>query len=216
MRSSAQDKLLSILLKALKPLVHMLLEAGIGHREFSEIAKKAYVDVATKNYGIRGRATNISRVAVMTGLTRKEVKKIRDMDGKGSDPDPRLKPIPASVVLSAWYNNDRFKDADGNPAILEFDADGDSFRQLVKEYAGDIPPGAIRTELKRTGAIEVLSGGRVKALRREFVEPEGFDRMARAIARPLSAMLLNIRQNNLFIPARSWQATGMARKNCER
>ena len=62
----------------LKPIARILLRYGIGFREFAEVAKSAFVDVATAEYGIRGRPTNISRVAVMTGLTRKEVRRLRD------------------------------------------------------------------------------------------------------------------------------------------
>ncbi|MEO0576557.1 MAG: DUF6502 family protein [Pseudomonadota bacterium] len=196
MRSAIQEKLLNVLLKAIKPLVHLLLESGIGHREFSEIAKRAFVEVATKEYGIRGRDTNISRVAVMTGLTRKEVKKIREGLGD-SDEERTLKPIPASVVLHYWFSDSDFLDSSGKPRLLNFDQGENSFRDLVKKYAGDIPPGAIRTELKRTGAIEILDDGQLETRRREVVAPQGSERLLRAIERPLTAMMMNLEYNNI-------------------
>ena len=61
-------------------ICRLLLRHEIGFREFSDLAKAAFVQVATEDYGIRGRPTNISRVAVMTGLTRKEVKRLRDFN----------------------------------------------------------------------------------------------------------------------------------------
>ncbi|MEL6870374.1 MAG: DUF6502 family protein [Pseudomonadota bacterium] len=196
MRSATQEKLLKFLLKAIKPLVHLLLESGIGHREFSEIAKRAFVEVATKEYGIRGRDTNISRVAVMTGLTRKEVKKIREGASR-IDGEKGLKPIPASVVLHYWHTDSNFLASDGSPRVLEFEEGMPSFKDLVKRYAGDIPPGAIRTELNRTGAIRILPNGSLVPIRREVVAAVGSDRLLRAIERPLSALLLNLEHNNL-------------------
>jgi len=74
MQNTMQRQILNALLVALRPLARALLRAGIGYREFAEISKSAFVDIATKDYGLRGRPTNISRVAVMTGLTRKEVR----------------------------------------------------------------------------------------------------------------------------------------------
>ncbi|MDH3905625.1 MAG: DUF6502 family protein, partial [Gammaproteobacteria bacterium] len=73
MRDDIQRQILGAFLVVLKPIARILLRFGIGFREFSEIAKTAFVDVASSDFGLRGRPTNISRVAVMTGLTRKEV-----------------------------------------------------------------------------------------------------------------------------------------------
>ena len=77
MQNDIQRQILGAILLVLKPLARALLRAGVGYREFSEIAKTAFVETATVDYGLRGRPTNISRVAVMTGLTRKEVRRIR-------------------------------------------------------------------------------------------------------------------------------------------
>ena len=85
MQLTAKRYVLRALLVALKPIAKMLLRNGIGYREFAEIAKSAFVDVATSEYGLRGRPTNISRVAVMTGVTRKEVRRIRDKIASGDN-----------------------------------------------------------------------------------------------------------------------------------
>src|SRR5690348_13028076 len=58
----------------LKPLVHVLIRCGITWREFADVAKIAYVEVATRQFGKRGRPTNVSRTAVLTGLARRDVR----------------------------------------------------------------------------------------------------------------------------------------------
>ncbi|MEL7312274.1 MAG: DUF6502 family protein [Pseudomonadota bacterium] len=196
MRSSAQEKLLGLLYKAIKPLVHVLLELGIGHREFAELSKRAFVEVATNNYGIRGRATNISRVAVMTGLTRKEVKKIRDEGPFEKDERFSVKGIPGAEVLHRWHSDPVFLNSDGSPKALEFaDSSGSSFGDLVKKYAGDIPPGALRTELIRSGAVKLDSEKKLHVIRREYAVSEKQELIERAFGLLLPSMTEAIAHN---------------------
>ena len=58
MRDNIQRQILDALLVALRPLARALLRVGIGYREFAEMSKTAFVDVATTDYGLRGRPTN--------------------------------------------------------------------------------------------------------------------------------------------------------------
>ena len=197
MRSKTQEKVLRVLLKALKPLVHLLLEVGIGHREFSEIAKRAFVDVATQKYGIRGRKTNISRVAVMTGLTRKEVKRIRDTEGEDAFSADRIKLVPAGLVLQHWHTDNEYTDSDNRPLRLPFIGNEPSFTSLVKKYAGDIPPGAVRTELLKAGAVESQSDGSLLALRREFRFVDSEDQLFFSLDRWIAGVNANITHNYL-------------------
>lgn len=76
MQEKLKQQVLDAFLLVMRPIVRILLRYGIGYREFLEVTKTAYVDVASSDFGLRGRPTNISRVAVMTGLTRKEVKRL--------------------------------------------------------------------------------------------------------------------------------------------
>jgi hypothetical protein len=171
MSSPLQSKILKALFLTLKPLAKIMLRAGIGYREFSDISKAAFIFEATQGYGLRGRETNISRVAIMTGIARKEVKRIRD---KGFDDmlSNSICESPASVVLSRWHNDERFCDLEKGPYVLRFDQGQNSFSDLVSSYAGDIPPGAMRMELKRVGAVVELEDRKLEVVRRYFV-PEG-------------------------------------------
>jgi hypothetical protein len=66
MQDRIQQQVLGAFLIVLRPIARIFLRFGIGFREFAEISKAAFVDVASTDFGIRGRPTNISRVAVMT------------------------------------------------------------------------------------------------------------------------------------------------------
>ena len=171
MRDEIQQQIIAAFLVALKPVARIFLRYGIGFREFSEIAKTAFVDVASSDYGLRGRPTNISRVAVMTGLTRKEVRRIRDKISEGEQ-TVVVKHTPMWDILHYWHADNEFLDVDGRPAKLPFAGAKSSFSSLVRRFGGDIPPGAMRTELKRVGAVRQDDNGNLEVIKRYF-RPKG-------------------------------------------
>ncbi len=151
------------------------MQWGIGYREFSEVAKTAFVQVATKEYGLRGRPTNISRVSVITGISRKEITKIRSSETDFSA--QLIKGTPAGEVLHRWHTDARFLDLQGHPKQLDFDRSPISFKSLVKEVAGDIPPGAMKSELMRVEAIEECLDGKLRIIKRHYVPARIDDRL---------------------------------------
>jgi len=186
MQDSVQRQILKALLIALRPLARALLRAGVGHREFNEISKAAFVDVATKDYGLRGRPTNVSRVAVMTGLTRKEVRRLRDKSEAG-DEAVVIRSTPMSEILHRWYTEGDYVTSDNRPRDLAFDGPETSFSSLVTKFGGDIPPGAMRTELKRIGAVEELTSGELRVLKRNVSNLADHDRLVSILALQLNA-----------------------------
>lgn len=194
MQDETQRRILRAFLVVLRPIARILLRFGIGFREFSELAKTAFVDVATSDYGLRGRPTNISRVAVMTGLTRKEVRRLRDKIASGNE-TLKIKPTPLSEILHRWHTEEEFLTADSKPIPLPFSGDKSSFRSLVRKFGGDIPPGALRTELKRVGAIKEREDG-VLELVKGSVVPSGLDeRLVLSLVRGAYPLLSTIAHN---------------------
>ncbi len=194
MQDNSKNIVLLALLKALRPIARFLMKFGIGYREFAEISKSAFVDVATSDYGLRGRPTNISRVAVMTGLTRKEVKRLRDKISAGNQVD-MARVIPPAEILSRWHSDPDYLDSSGRPLTLEFDSAAPSFAGLVKKYGGDIPPGAMRTELKRVGAVTETDTGRLTVQVKDFRPIEREDQVQRALGLALYGLALAIDHN---------------------
>ncbi len=156
----------------LRPIVRVLLRAGVPFREFSELAKFAYVEIATNEFGIRGRPTNVSRTAILTGLNRRDVARIRR-----AAPLQMLDSVfmsPGSRILSGWHLEDRYRDAGGNPAPLPLEGEAPSFQSLVRRYAPDLPHIALFKELSAAGAIELTEDGLLIAVRRSYI-PKSFD-----------------------------------------
>jgi len=165
----AKQQTLMFLGAALEPVIRLMLRAGVTWKEFSELSKAKFVDVATADFGIRGRPTNASRVAILTGLDRRDVKRLREttevMPAKGYQSK-------ASQILSAWHHEPGFAHADGHPAALAVEGDGATFTELMRRYAPALPVVAMIKELKSAGAIEELRDGRLRALKRAYV-PSG-------------------------------------------
>jgi hypothetical protein len=186
------SRLRAALLGALRPLAAMLLRFGIGYREFAEVAKAAFVDAATAEFGVRGRPTNISRVAAMTGLTRKEVRRLRSRPDAAATTGPGT--VPADV-LHRWHTDPRYLDLPGIPRELPFDGPEPSFAGLVRACAGDLPAGAIRAELLRIGAVAEAPSGALRPSRREVVPASAMDAMLEGFATGMRPVTLTVAWN---------------------
>src|SRR5262245_37612138 len=155
---------LAFLGKVLEPVIRLMLRAGVTWKEFSELSKAKFVEVATADFGIRGRPTNASRVAILTGLDRRDVRKLREA---AAAPTPGYQ-SKASLILGAWHQDADFLDEHGRaaPLAVESDADDDraTFTALMRRYAPALPVVAMVKELKGAGAVEELADGRLRPL----------------------------------------------------
>ena len=159
-------------LKALRvlfrPIARMLLRAGVNWKELAEVCKATYVEVATQDFGIRGRPTNVSRVAILTGFTRREVRRLRLLlDHETPQSFERLNY--ASRVLSGWYADSDFTGSDGTPLPLPFSGAAASFESLCARYSGDVPATTMQKELRHVGAVVEDGDGRLVARTRYYM-----------------------------------------------
>ncbi len=172
------DKTRTILIdscrRLLRPIARIMLRGGMTWREFADISKSVFVQVATSDYGIGGRPTNVSRTSILTGLTRREVRRQRDLLEAHEDTSLTEKTNNATRVLARWHQDPDFSDGAGNARELVYEGDGATFTELLKRYAGDIPPKAMLKELVTSGAVEQTADGRLRALHRYYM-PERTD-----------------------------------------
>ena len=195
MAETVKDHLRHALSLMLKPLVRLLISQGVTHAEFAETAKEIYVETALRDFEVEGKV-NRSRIAILTGLTRKEVKNVIDRTLE-SGPSDRTYSRPERV-LTGWYSDPNYTGPYGIPLDLPYetsDPNDPSFVQLVKTYSGDMAPRQMLTELLRSGSvIEVDS--RYKAVRRNFapsaLSPELIYRLGEIGYRVFSTAAKNI------------------------
>lgn len=176
MEDQARTELQNALRRILRPLVRILLRQGFSIGELTELIKRAYMEVAWDEFTPEGTRPSDSRVAIMTGLTRKEVKRLRET--RGEDPMSSLAQMNrATRVLSGWHRDPDFCGQDGKPAALNLTDAEQGFAALVKRYSGDMPPRAMLDELARVGAVDIHEQGSdtlISARSRSFI-PEGGD-----------------------------------------
>ncbi|GMR17185.1 MAG: hypothetical protein BMS9Abin32_247 [Gammaproteobacteria bacterium] len=146
----------------LRPIALVVMRCGMTWKEFSDLSKSVFVEVATEEFGIRGRPTNVSRVSILTGISRKEVKRQRDLlqaphaviSSKTSD---------ATRVLSGWHLDPLYLDDLGAPLQLSARGPVPSFETLFASYGGDTPEQTLIKELLAAGSVEKDGTGRLTA-----------------------------------------------------
>ena len=168
MAEKVKDHLKGALSLMLKPLVRLLIAQGVTHAEFAETAKEVYVESALRDFEVEGKV-NKSRVAILTGLTRKEVKNVIDRVITEGDTDKKYSR--PERVLAGWFNDPVYTGPYGIPLDLPYADSGKeepSFVDLVKRFSGDMAPKQMLHELLRSGSVIELDG-RYKAVRRNYV-----------------------------------------------
>ena len=167
MEKTFNKAIAAAILRLLRPLIRVLLRNGISYGAFADLAKLVFVDVASKEFAVPGRKQSVSRVSVLTGLTRKEVARIKGITAPSDSGEDRQYNR-ASRVISGWLRDRRFTTADGSCAPLSFDGEA-SFSELVRSYSGDMTARAILDELLRVGAVEQDQHGRIRLLNAGYI-----------------------------------------------
>jgi len=168
MENNQRQVLLAAIGRMMRPLIRILLRNGISFQTFADIAKTQFVEVARSEFGIEGRKQSTSRIAVITGLTRKEVTRIFRLSFPG-DQKSAERYNRASRVVSGWRRDGDFLDSKGQPALLALGGRGRTFQELVKRYSGDMPYRAVLDELVAQGVIHRLGDTRVKLMERAYL-----------------------------------------------
>jgi hypothetical protein len=180
----------------LKPVARWLLRSGVTWKEFAELSRDVFVDTAFEGFGIRGRPTNVSRVALLTGLSRRDVRRVREHGVTGASTSAEESLNHASRVLSGWHLDPDFLESDGRPRVLAAVEGDASFEVLMKRYAGDIPATALVKELLKSGSIERLESGAYRVLRRYYM-PRQMDGHAAERAGSVLADIATTLEHNL-------------------
>ncbi|MEM9403384.1 MAG: DUF6502 family protein [Pseudomonadota bacterium] len=195
MAESVKENLGKALSLMLKPLVRLLISQGVTHAEFSDISKEVYVETAIRDFE-EGQNLNKSRVAILTGLTRKDVKSVIDRT-LGTHPGPKKTSRPERV-LTGWYTDPKYTGPYGIPLELPYETEqgGEkSFVNLVKEYSGDMAPRQMLNELVSAGSVVEVEG-RFKVVRRDYkftaLSPEFIERLGEVGYRVFSTAAKNI------------------------
>ncbi len=168
MRITINQALTSALSHLLRPLVRILLRHGVPFRTFAEIAKQAYVTVAMEEFRLARKRQTVSRISILTGLSRKEVQRVLRHPPL-HDEEATVRYNRAARVITGWLRDPEFLDPKGRPIPLSWQGGEGSFGRLAKQHSGDVPARALLDELLRVGAVERIQDGRFRLLSRGYV-----------------------------------------------
>lgn len=187
MSDSVKTGLLAAYAKLLRPLVRILLRHGVTYAELSEVVKTVFVTVAAEEFRVPGKKMSKARIAIVTGLTRKEVQRLSEIDHKERF---NLKTNLSRIgrVLAGWHTDPDFTGPYGMPLEIRYDSEvpnDATFVRLVQQYSGDMTPRAMLDELLRVGAVVETDRNWFKAVRRDYVPqtlaPDFLERVGRGV-----------------------------------
>jgi hypothetical protein len=159
----------------LRPLVRLLLEKQLSYTALTKQLKALYVEVAERDLALPGRRPTDSRISLLTGVHRREVKRIRsELHGEGRPP---ARISLGALLISRWTADPAYLDADGRPRRLPKRAAGSepSFEALVVSASTDLPPRSVLDEWLRLGVVELDEQGRVRLVEESFVPEQGYE-----------------------------------------
>lgn len=182
------------------PLVRILLKNGVSFAEFAELLKNVFVDVAERDLGMPGRRPSQARVAILTGLSRKEVARQKAIIESGDLlSESNLNRV--TRTLEAWHTDPEYTGAYGLPIELVFERTDDkpSFSSLVKKYSGDMAARAMLDELLRVSAAESLPSGHIRVLMRTYIpqslHPDALERLGTVVNNFVTTYEYNMEHN---------------------
>jgi Family of unknown function (DUF6502) len=169
--------LIRAITRALRPLVRLMLAGGITYPVLAELLKGLFVEVADKKFALDEKSSSDSRIHLLTGVHRKDVKRLR---GQTSSSEMA---IPATVALgtqlvSTWLEHPDFIDAQGLPRKLpRLSSSGtrSSFEQLVLSRSKDIRARVVLDEWLRLGIVSVDADDCVSLNAEAFIPKDGLD-----------------------------------------
>lgn len=203
MSYSVQAGLLAAYSKLMRPLIRILLRHGVTYAQFSEVLKSVYVSLAAQEFKVPGKKMSKARIAIVTGLTRKEVQRIAEKeDRETAEPKTNLSRI--AKVLTGWHTDPDFTGPYGMPLELRYDSDvpeDATFVRLVQRYSGDMTPRAMLDELLRVGTVVETDQNWFKVLRREYVPhslaPDFLERVGSGVYNFVRTIEANVQKSEM-------------------
>jgi len=172
--------MLSALRRVMRPLVRLMLRKGVTYTMFTDVLKEVFVDVAHREFRLDGKVPTDSRISLLTGVHRKDVRRLR------SENDTSLAELPENITLGAqlvnvWTSSPPFCSEAGQALALPRLASvgGDcSFDALVAKISTDIRGRVVLDEWLRLGIVRLDDQDCVHLEAQAFVPQKGFEEKA--------------------------------------
>lgn len=161
-----------------KPLIRLLIEKGISFPQFRELMKELYVQVADESFSLDDKKSSDSRIFVLTGIHRKDIKRIRQQGEQGA-PQVASSASLSGEIVARWSSMPDYQDDKGRPRPLLKSGKNDEagFEQLVSNVSKDVRPRVVLEEWLRLNIVR-LKDDYVILNKSAFVTNKEFKEMA--------------------------------------
>lgn len=184
--AEAPEAFFGALQRIFRPLVRFLISRSIPFPFVSAVLRGVYVDVAVKEFPVAGKPQTDSRVTLLTGVHRKDVKRLRNEPQANGRPGRAVSL--GSQLIARWTTQPEYLDGRGHPKPLpRLPEKGarHSFESLVRSLNTDIRPRVVLDEWQRLGVVRVDDEGRVCLCMDAFIPPRGSAEMTHFFGRNL-------------------------------
>ena len=162
--------------RLLRPLVRLLVTHGITYPYLTELLKQVYVETAADEFSIGGKLPTDSRLTLLTGVHRKDIRRLLRDPGPTPESPPGL--TLGTQIVARWLGERAYCDAKGKPlALPRTPRQGGtrSFAGLVEAVSTNVRPRSVLDELVRLGVVEVDANDHVHLVTRGFVPGKELD-----------------------------------------
>ncbi len=147
--ASLKPQYVDLLAVILTPAVRFCLRRGVGFLELIEVLRAVFVKLAAREIQQRGEKLTTSRLSVMTGIQRRDVKRIRE---QGLNIKERSNLV--TRIIGQWEQDSRFSTTGRRPRLLSYRGENNDFERLVRSVSQDVGPVAVLADLERRGLVE--------------------------------------------------------------
>jgi Family of unknown function (DUF6502) len=168
------DMLLRPVRRLLRPLVRLLIKCGVTFPAVADVLRGLYVEVAAHELLTEPRARTDSRISLLTGVHRKEIRRWRSETREPEAVPPVI--TRTSQIIARWLRDAEYIDADGKPRPLPRlprPEGGPSFESLVQSVTSDVRPRAVLDDWLNHGIVTVDAAGQVALDTAAFVPRPG-------------------------------------------
>ncbi|MBY0473437.1 MAG: hypothetical protein K2Q13_00050 [Nitrosomonas sp.] len=175
--STLSPALVVALRRVLRPIIRLMLSKGITYPFLLELLKELFVEIADKDFKIEGKSSTDSHLSLLTGVHRKDIKRLRHENHSDAETIPQAVSMGARLV-SLWTSDARYLDENNQPKPLpRFIKEGGeiSFEKLVANVSCDIRSRVVLDEWLRLGVAHFDDQRRVCLNTSAFVPAYGFE-----------------------------------------
>jgi hypothetical protein len=170
LRNAAKAQLIFSFRKILKPMIRILLRAGIPYLEFREVLKGAYVEAAVRD-GIKGQVGPLTRgmLSDHTGVPLADVNRFVDDPKLLAPPEPTNAAVIAEV-LHIWSTDQDYLGPYGLPRELDLDeTPGRNLSALVYRVDPMASPRAVLEDMIENNIVKPVGRRHYRATARSFL-----------------------------------------------